>query len=222
MVTLCNRCGQEHAVPTIDLFCSLQAYDLDTWRRIPDNDLTSEFDYLLRELCEAGTEGIARDEYRQIQVWRLGCITREYDRRMELSERGGPCVTTLNIPASLLTEIKSRVTGAVFADIFSRLTGFEVLPQSNRDRWRYRCHAHGEDRDPSGLLYLQEARYHCFACGGGGDVFELPRAFPPHLGFVDAVQYVASFVGIDISIERMPKQLPAEARQPVVIGKGVL
>ena len=44
-------------------------------------------------------------------------------------------------------------------------------------KWTFRCTLHGQDRTPSGVIYPDEKRWHCFGCNRGGDVFDVVQAF---------------------------------------------
>ncbi|MBI2853302.1 MAG: hypothetical protein HYX87_00075 [Chloroflexi bacterium] len=180
-------------------------------RRTPDIDLTGEFDYLLREMCELGDARIMEDG--GVTLWRLGCLKDEYDRRMRLSKSGGPSVKTLNV-SEVAKDIKARMSGDRFISLVESATDAVVLKKGTR-YWGT-CPAH-TDKHPSLCVFPDKCRCHCFQCHSRWDVFDMVMCFPPHISsFTEAVQYVGSLAGIDITVQRM--QL---VRSNLELAKGV-
>jgi DNA primase len=70
------------------------------------------------------------------------------------------------------------------------------------------CPFHDE-RSPSFHVRPQVGRYHCFGCGEGGDVIAFVQAVDG-LGFADAVEYLASRVGIQVRYEDGGPTRPGE------------
>ena len=62
--------------------------------------------------------------------------------------------------------------------------------------WAYRCTLHGNDQHPSGVIYRDEKRCHCFVCEKGGDIFDVVQLFE-HLDLPKAIAKLARHIGID-------------------------
>jgi CHC2 zinc finger len=60
---------------------------------------------------------------------------------------------------------------------------------------RVACVLHG-GANPSSLSWREDGRWHCFACGRGGDRIALVR-FIRHCGFRQAVSYLAEIGGVE-------------------------
>jgi len=67
-----------------------------------------------------------------------------------------------------------------------------------------RCPFHSE-KTPSFSVNRKKQFYHCFGCGAGGNAISFLMAFG-HLDFVEAVEDLASFVGVDVPREAMEYQ----------------
>jgi DNA primase len=81
-------------------------------------------------------------------------------------------------------------------------SGVELKPSGRA--FMARCPFHIEDRNPSLSVGGVPGRYHCFACGGGGDVIDYVAWFNG-LGFREAVDRLlagAAFTG------RIPTAVP--------------
>ncbi len=75
----------------------------------------------------------------------------------------------------------------------------------DKRQWIFRCPLH-EDRHPSGVIYQDELRWHCFQHNGGGDVFDAVIAFG-RVTFREALARMARYTGIDLGRERKPSGL---------------
>ena len=64
-----------------------------------------------------------------------------------------------------------------------------------------RCPFHTE-KSPSFSVNRKKQFYHCFGCGAGGNAVSFLMAFS-HLDFVEAVEDLASFVGVDVPREAL-------------------
>lgn len=62
-----------------------------------------------------------------------------------------------------------------------------------------RCPFHSE-KSPSFSVSRKKQFYHCFGCGAGGNAVSFLMAFS-HLDFVEAIEDLASFVGVDVPRE---------------------
>ena len=70
--------------------------------------------------------------------------------------------------------------------------------------WTYRCRLHGEDKNPSGVIYPEEQKFHCFGCSKGGDIFDAVQMFE-RLTLPQAINKLARHIGIDTKpITRKP------------------
>ena len=157
-----------------------------------DNDLESWRVYVLRELIEAKLGKVEKWQTDQLRAWQ-NVLDEERDRRVELAKHGAPSYKGENrIAPGQVEALKRHYTGDMFVSLFQRITGFQLFP-GNNSNMKYRCTLHGEDKQPSGVLYLSEGRYYCYGCNTGGDIFQLLYAFEPHLGFVEAVKQLTEW-----------------------------
>ncbi|MDD2759138.1 MAG: DNA primase [Methylomonas sp.] len=69
-----------------------------------------------------------------------------------------------------------------------------------------RCPFHTE-KTPSFSVNRNRQMYHCFGCGASGNAISFLMAYS-HLGFVEAVEDLAVFVGVDVPRERGQELLP--------------
>lgn len=153
-----------------------------------DNDLESWRTYVLREMVEARVEKKPEWELKQIEAW-LSAIEDEIARRKVLAGHGAPEYKGENkTTRERVRQLKDYYTGDNFVRLFQQVTGFEVFPGHTGVRWRYRCLVHGEDKNPSGVLYPDQGKYWCYACNAGGDLIHLLGVFPPHLDFIQAIK----------------------------------
>ena len=67
-----------------------------------------------------------------------------------------------------------------------------------------RCPFHAE-KSPSFSVNRSKQFYHCFGCGAGGNAISFVMAFN-HLDFVEAIEDLAGFVGIDVPREAVEYQ----------------
>lgn len=90
------------------------------------------------------------------------------------------------------------------ADIVQVVSKFLKVQRSGND-YRALCPFH-DDHSPS--LHISPSRqiYKCFVCGAGGNVFTFVQRYE-HVSFPEAVQEVASIVGVPLSVH------PGEERQ---------
>ena len=163
-------------------------------RGCTDNNLESWLVYASREMVMAKVEG--RDKWEVDQFNELAEVLKsEKNRRIELAKQGAPKYDGHDrMGQNRIETIRNRYVGEEFIALFQKITGFDVFPV-NANRAKYRCTVHGEDKQPSGMLYLDRGRYYCFACGHGGDVFQLMNDFPPNLDFVHAVRELEKGTG---------------------------
>lgn len=75
---------------------------------------------------------------------------------------------------SRLAAVKRDVIAAGAVPELIERMGIGLLGELRGNRRRCRCPYPGhEDLRPSAVVYLDQARLHCFGCGRGGDVFDL-------------------------------------------------
>ncbi len=67
-----------------------------------------------------------------------------------------------------------------------------------------RCPFHSE-KTPSFSVNRKKQFYHCFGCGAGGNAISFLMAFS-HLDFVEAIEDLAGFVGVDVPREALSYQ----------------
>ena len=78
-----------------------------------------------------------------------------------------------------------------------------------------RCPFHNE-KTPSFSVNRNRQTYHCFGCGAGGNAISFLMDYA-HLGFVEAIEDLASFIGVEV-----PRELdPNYAAKPVVDSAGI-
>ena len=106
-----------------------------------------------------------------------------------------------NPDREIIAAIKERIP---VADVLEWFTEVIVSKGSYRGNWQFRCTLHGEDKDPSGVIYNKEQRWWCFGCNKGGDIFDAVREFEK-IELPQAIAKLARHVGLDTKpIFRMP------------------
>jgi len=163
-------------------------------KRMPDDDLETDLNYVAREIVEAKLERKDKSTRADLQAW-YRVLCEEKERRIMLAKHGAPKYRgedRIENIGQVIAQLKQYYTGDTFVNLFQEVTGFEVFSYGgNISRMKYRCTLHGEDRNPSGVLYLNEGRYRCYGCNAGGDIFQLLLVFPPHRTFIEAVKWLS-------------------------------
>lgn len=180
--------GIEH---WLEFYRHLFGYPL---KRMSDNDLETDLNYVAREIVEARLQK-EKDRKVQLTAW-FKVLSDEKERRVILAKHGAPRYKgrdQVENVGQAVAYLKQYYTGATFEGLFQEITGFDIVPSSNTSRLRYRCTIHGSDTDPSGILYVDEGRYHCFGCGVGGDIFKLLMVWR-QMSFLDAVRWLSARV----------------------------
>ncbi len=95
----------------------------------------------------------------------------------------------MNISPQQLEEIRSAV------DIVDYIKDYVPLKKSGKNYFGL-CPFH-EEKSPSFSVNSEKKYYHCFGCGASGDVFTFAKEFK-HLSFLEAVEDVAKFAGIEL------------------------
>lgn len=86
--------------------------------------------------------------------------------------------------------IKERIDGKDLENIIATYTDVFVYQKN----YTFRCPLHPDDH-PSGHIYMDEARWHCFQCGAHGDAFDAVMKFG-NKSFLEALGYLSSLLGI--------------------------
>ena len=106
-----------------------------------------------------------------------------------------------------------RIPEQFIDDLLARVDIVEVIEQrvplkkSGRD-WSARCPFHDE-RSPSFTVSPAKQFYHCFGCGAHGSAIKFLMDYD-RLEFVDAVEDLASRVGVKVPYEGGDKRAPQE------------
>ena len=67
---------------------------------------------------------------------------------------------------------------------------------THKRQWTYRCTLHGADTHPSGVIYKDDQRFHCFVCNKHGDIFDAVMYFE-RVDLPTAIKKLARHVGLD-------------------------
>lgn len=101
------------------------------------------------------------------------------------------------IPREFIDDLLVRV------DIVDLIDSLVPLKKSGTS-YKARCPFHTE-KSPSFSVNRQKQFYHCFGCGAGGNAISFLMEFS-HLDFVEAIEDLAGFVGIDVPREAVEYQ----------------
>lgn len=95
-------------------------------------------------------------------------------------------------PSNFIEQIRDRVP-------ISSLVGQKIRLEKRGNKYTGLCPFHGE-KTPSFTLSDENNLYYCFGCGVGGDIFKFIMDLD-HLGFQEAIEYLANFAGIPLPIK---------------------
>ena len=171
------------------------------WRGIAVPDLVCEIQYQQERLEDFKAvpdafisfipEGQTQEEYVKESIHfyerMIEGIENELKRRERLQYDG---VSHTN--KEIIQTIKEKMGGKGLVDVIGWYA--EVIVYQNR--WKFRC-THGEDKDPSGVIYLDQMKWHCFGCNQGGDVFDAVCYFE-RVTFPEAIKRLARYLGLDL------------------------
>jgi len=101
------------------------------------------------------------------------------------------------IPREFIDDLLVRV------DIFDLVDSHVPLKKAGSN-YVARCPFHSE-KTPSFSVNRKKQFYHCFGCGAGGNAISFLMAFS-HLDFVEAIEDLAGFVGVDVPREALSYQ----------------
>ncbi len=125
-------------------------------------------------------------EHQMLYNLQLQDCLKELDRRRNLNE-----TYIKNPDKETIQAIKERIQ---LADV---LEWYTEVTYNNRDQMKFRCNLHGNDRNPSGVIYNKEQKWWCFGCNRGGDVFDAVQAFE-RVDLPEAIKKLANHLGIEL------------------------
>ncbi|MBT4145532.1 MAG: DNA primase, partial [Gammaproteobacteria bacterium] len=105
------------------------------------------------------------------------------------------------IPRSFIDDLLVRV------DIVDLVDSYVPLKKTGSN-YVARCPFHTE-KTPSFAVTRNKQLYHCFGCGAGGNAISFLMDYS-HLDFVEAVEDLADFVGVQVPRESSSSQVPAK------------
>lgn len=88
------------------------------------------------------------------------------------------------------------------------LVGQYCKTQKSGSNYKCLCPFH-EDHNPSMIINPHTQRFKCYACGAYGDALDFMRRYF-HLGFIEAVEKLASQVGLSVDYENIPYKTQSE------------
>ena len=92
--------------------------------------------------------------------------------------------------------IQRLIASADITEVIGR-----VLPLKKRGNSHIACCPFHNEKTPSFHVSADKQIYHCFGCGAGGDVITFLREHD-HLGFIEAVEELATIEGVEIPYEQ--------------------
>jgi len=131
---------------------------------------------------------------------RLQYILDELERRTRLINNG---VTSTN--REIISTIKDKVDIVTVLDWYTDVFTY-------KSKWTFRCTLHGEDKNPSGVIYKDDNRFRCFACGAHSDIFDVVQLFE-RVELIDAIRKLAKFIGLEIKpFKKQPTDIDQRLR----------
>jgi len=149
-------------------------------RGITSSDIVCEIQYL-REQIEDEEE----TEHKFYLQCRFSYLLNELERRTRLNQNGVK-TTNREIIQTIKDKIDIETVLSWYTDVFTY-----------KSKWAFRCTLHGEDKHPSGVIYKDENRFHCFACQAHGDIFDAVQLFE-RLELIEAIKKLANYIGLEI------------------------
>jgi len=142
------------------------------------------------------------ESHRHFWECQLDSATKEIERRRTLNEK------TIKAPdREIIQAIKNSLH---IEDVIESYTEVIVPRGGYRGNWRFRCTLHGQDNDPSGVIYRDEGRWWCFGCNKGGDIYDAVQMFE-RVDLPTAIKKLATQLGIE---------LRPLVQRPKPVGKG--
>ena len=143
-------------------------------------------------------DSLPRDEWEESSRYYhhlLQCVLIEIARREKLSYSG-----IQRVNQNIIKAIKESMGEDGLVEVLSWYTQVST----HKRLWTFRCTLHGEDKNPSGVIYRDELRWNCFGCGANGDIFDAVVAFE-QISLKDAIKKLARHTGFSLDV---PKPLP--------------
>jgi hypothetical protein len=157
-------------------------------RRMPDAWLSTEFEYVILEAASITAITPANESYAAYLTHRLNHLNTEFGRRKRLTNYR--MMDNGRIKPETLQAIKNRLPLENHIPLVWRKQGNTLVGH---------CPFH-EDRHPSFTVWPSEARWWCFQCGTGGDIFDwLMSGSSPIQTFAEAVKVAAQMAGVSLS-----------------------
>ena len=165
-------------------------------RGVTSSDIVCEIQYIREQL-----EDEKEPQHHFYLLCRFNHLLNELERRTRLNDNG---IKTTN--KEIIQTIKDKI------DIDTVLSWYtDVFYHQNK--WTYRCTLHGKDKHPSGVIYKDEGRFHCFVCQAHGDIFDAVQLFE-RMELIDAIKKLANFIGLEIKpFEKQPTDTDERLRQ---------
>lgn len=126
---------------------------------------------------------------------RLGAILKELQRRRRMR--------AIEPAKASQDTVRAIRESAPVADILENYT--QVFYKS-KDQFSFRCHKHGEDKHPSGVVYVKENRWFCYGCNVGGSVYDALQVYGD-MSFPEALKYLSKYIGIDLELLPQKRQV---------------
>lgn len=149
-------------------------------RGVTSPNIVCEIQYLREQL-----EDEKEPEQHFFLLCRFNWLLNELERRTRLNDNG---IKTTN--REIIQTIKDRVqidtVLSWYTDVFY-----------HQNKWTFRCTLHGDDKHPSGVIYKDEGKFHCFVCNAHGDIFDAVQMFE-RLELIEAIKKLANYIGLEI------------------------
>ena len=127
-------------------------------------------------------------------------LLNELERRTRLNDTGVR-KTNIEIIQTIKDRIRIDTVMAWYTDVYVR-----------NNNYNYRCPLCG-DKNPSGKLYMQEDKFHCFQCQAHGDIFDCVQLCE-RVELIDAIKKLANYIGLEIKpFDKKPTDIDERLRQ---------
>ena len=165
-------------------------------RGITSSDIVCEIQYLREQI-----EIEPLEETKFYLLCRFNWLLNELERRSRLNNTGVR-VTNKEIIQTIKERIQIDTVLSWYTDVFY-----------HQNKWTFRCTLHGDDKHPSGVIYKDDGRFHCFVCNAHGDIFDAVQMFE-RLELIEAIKKLANFIGLEIKpFEKQPTDSDERLRQ---------
>jgi len=165
-------------------------------RGITSSNIVCEIQSLREQL-----EDEKDSNHRFYLLCRFNHLLNELERRTRLNQNGIR-VTNKEIIQTIKDKITIDTVLSWYTDVFY-----------HKNKWTYRCTLHGDDKHPSGVIYKDEGRFHCFTCQAHGDIFDAVQLFE-RMELIEAIKKLANYIGLEIKpFETKPTGTDERLRQ---------